>query len=171
MFRLPSHLLAMPALAVFLAGASAAPQPAANEYAKHLSALRDLTVAVADAMPADKYDYKPHPDSMTFGELMTHIGQTDFQFCHGLHDDSAPLPADPHGKEAIVRYLSDSFSYCAAVVDGISESQLANTHDSPDGRMPGRDVLLAMYIHVAHHRGQAEIYLRNNNIVPPRYRI
>jgi uncharacterized damage-inducible protein DinB len=40
-------------------------------------------------------------------------------------------------------------------------------HNSPDGRLSGREVLLAMYVHVAHHRGQAEIYLRNNGIAPP----
>lgn len=40
-----------------------------------------------------------------------------------------------------------------------------------DGRLSGREVLLAMYIHVAHHRGQAEIYLRDRGIVPPTYRI
>jgi uncharacterized damage-inducible protein DinB len=33
------------------------------------------------------------------------------------------------------------------------------------------DVLLAMFVHVAHHRGQAEIYLRDNGIVPPPYRV
>ena len=37
--------------------------------------------------------------------------------------------------------------------------------------LPGRDVLLAMYIHVAHHRGQAEIYLRDKGIKPPAYKI
>ena len=40
-----------------------------------------------------------------------------------------------------------------------------------DGKLPGRELLLAMFVHVAHHRGQAEIYLRNNGIVPPQYRI
>jgi uncharacterized damage-inducible protein DinB len=44
-------------------------------------------------------------------------------------------------------------------------------HNSPDGKLPGRDVLLAMYVHVAHHRGQAEIYLRDNGIKPPSYRV
>jgi uncharacterized damage-inducible protein DinB len=29
--------------------------------------------------------------------------------------------------------------------------------------------LLAMYVHVAHHRGQAETYLRVNGIKPPNY--
>jgi uncharacterized damage-inducible protein DinB len=37
--------------------------------------------------------------------------------------------------------------------------------------MPGRDVLLAMYVHVAHHRGQAEIYLRDKGIRPQSYMV
>ena len=47
---------------------------------------------------------------------------------------------------------------------------MKGTHNSPDGRLSGREVLLAMYIHVAHHRGQAETYLRNLGIRPPSYR-
>ena len=39
--------------------------------------------------------------------------------------------------------------------------------DSPDGRHPGREVLLALYIHVAHRRGQAEIYLRDKGTRAP----
>ena len=70
-----------------------------------------------------------------------------------------------------MKFLSDSFSYCSAIIDRLSEAQLSAPHDSPDGRMSGREVLLAMYIHVAHHRGQAEIYLRDNGIKPPRYRV
>jgi uncharacterized damage-inducible protein DinB len=37
--------------------------------------------------------------------------------------------------------------------------------------LSGREVLLAMYVHVAHHRGQAEIYLRDKGIKPPSYMI
>jgi len=42
-------------------------------------------------------------------------------------------------------------------------------NNSPDGRLPGREILLAMYVHVAHHRGQAEVYLRDKGITPPSY--
>ena len=66
------------------------------------------------------------------------------------------------------------------------ESELAATHNRiPGVASPGfhrllmlgahlgrvNGILLAMYIHVAHHRGQAEIYLRDNGIKPPPYRI
>lgn len=56
-------------------------------------------------------------------------------------------------------------------VPASTESSLTATHSSPDGRLTGWEVLLAMFVHTAHHRGQAEIYLRNNGIRPPSYMI
>jgi len=79
---------------------------------------------------------------MTFGELISHIATTNYQFCASLKDTDPPALPAPLEK-----------------------------HNSPDGRLSGREVLLAMYIHVAHHRGQAEIYLRANRIRPPSYKI
>jgi uncharacterized damage-inducible protein DinB len=70
-----------------------------------------------------------------------------------------------------MKFLSDSFEYCASVIPSLSEALLNATHDCPDGKLSGREVLLAMYIHVAHHRGQAEVYLRDKGIRPPGYRI
>ncbi len=154
-----------------LVSATTQPPPAAGEYARHFRALTDLSVAVAEAMPADKYGFKPHPQSMDFGQLMSHVATTNYQFCAGLGDaDTPPLPS-PADKAAVVKFLSDSFAYCSNVLANLSDSQLQQAHDSPDGHLPGRDILLAMYIHVAHHRGQAEIYLRDNGIKPPGYRI
>lgn len=159
-------------LAVVTAGpAAAASSSAAGEYARHFGALSKLSVAVAEAMPSDQYGFRPHPDSMDFGQLMSHIATTNYQFCAGLKDTKTPALPSPKDKDAIVKLLSDSFEYCSGVIDGMSEAELDAIHDSPDGRMPGRDVILAMYVHVAHHRGQAEIYLRDKGIVPPRYRV
>ena len=144
---------------------------AAGEYSKHFAALGKLSVAVAQAMPAEKYGFKPHPESMNFGELMSHIATTNYQFCAGLKDAATPALPSPTDRDGVIKFLSDSFDYCAAIIPALSEAQLAAAHDSPDGHLPGREVLLAMYIHVAHHRGQAEIYLRDNGIRPPSYRI
>jgi uncharacterized damage-inducible protein DinB len=145
----------------------------AGEYAQHFPALSQLSVAVAQAMPADQYSFRPHAESMTFGELMMHIASTNYAFCAGLTD--AASPADPSisatDKDAVVKFLSDSFAYCSGVIPKLSEAQLSQSHNSPDGRLPGREILLAMYVHVAHHRGQAEIYLRDRGIKPPSYRI
>jgi hypothetical protein len=45
----------------------------AAEYFKHFTALSKLSIAVANAMPASEYGFRPHPESMNFGELMAHI--------------------------------------------------------------------------------------------------
>src|SRR5260370_39616782 len=108
---------------------------------------------------------------MTFGELMSHIASTNYQFCAGLKDSDPPTLPSPTNKATILEFLSSSYKYCSSLIDALTDAQLNAIHNSPDGRLPGREVLLAMYIHVAHHRGQAEIYLRDNAIKPPGYRI
>ena len=143
----------------------------AGEYLKHFGALSKLSVAVAQAMPAEDYGFRPHSESMTFGELFAHIATTNYQFCAGLKDAAVPSLPSPDGKDGVVKFLSDSFDYCSSVIPALTEQQLTQTHNSPDGRLLGREVLLALYVHVAHHRGQAEIYLRDKGIRPPPYRI
>ena len=166
---------AVAAVLLFTLTANAA-TPAA-EYAKHLAALGELSVAVAQAMPPDQYGFRPHPESMDFGQLMSHIATTNYQFCAGLKDSNPPALSSParkdnaKDKDAIVKFLTDSFDYCSTVIPNLTEEQLGTPHNSPDGRLLGREILLAMYIHVAHHRGQAEIYLRDKGIKPPGYRI
>jgi len=164
-------LAALISLSFSAANAAAAPADAAGEYSKHLTALTKLSIAVAQAMPPEKYGFRPHPDSMNFGELMSHIAATNYQFCAGLKDSDPPALPSPADKGAIVKFLTDSFEYCSAVIPKLTDGQMNQAHNSPDGRLSGREVLLAMYIHVAHHRGQAEIYLRDNGIVPPSYMI
>jgi uncharacterized damage-inducible protein DinB len=150
--------------------APAATNPA-GEYSKHFDALAKLSIAVAQAMPPDQYAFRPHPESMTFSQLMSHIATTNYQFCAGLKDSDPPALPSPTGKDATVKFLGDSFDYCSGVIPNLTEAQLTTAHNSPDGHLRGREILLAMYVHVAHHRGQAEIYLRDKGIKPPPYRI
>jgi uncharacterized damage-inducible protein DinB len=171
---MPSRIVvALAVLLSFSLRSTTAPIPAdaAGEYSKHFGALSKLSVEVAQAMPPDQYGFRPHPESMNFGELMSHIATTNYQFCAGLKDSDPPALPSPTSKDAIVKFLSDSFDYCSAVIPKLTDDQLNKAHNSPDGRLPGREILRAMYIHVAHHRGQAEIYLRDEGIRPPSYRI
>jgi uncharacterized damage-inducible protein DinB len=164
-------LMVLSLWAASVSAASVDSPGAAGEYSKHFAALGKLSVAVAQAMPSEQYSFRPHPDSMDFGQLMSHIATTNYQFCAGLKDSESPSLPSPTEKDAIVKLLSDSFEYCSAVIPNLTETQMSQTHNSPDGRLSGREVLLAMYVHVAHHRGQAEIYLRDKGIRPPRYMI
>ena len=168
---MPSRAVVILAVFLSLLRAEAAAVPAAGEYSKHFTALSELSVAVAQAMPPEQYGFRPHSESMNFGELMAHIATTNYQFCAGLKDSDPPTLPSPTDKDGVMKFLSDSFAYCSAVIPSLTEEQLSQAHNSPDGRLPGREILLAMYVHVAHHRGQAEIYLRDKGIRPPSYKI
>jgi uncharacterized damage-inducible protein DinB len=143
--------------------------PASGEYAQHLAALGKLTVEIAEAMPENEYDFRPDPPSMTFGEQMAHVARTNYAYCAGLSDTEPPAAPQATGRDAVIKYVSDSFTYCAGIIPNLTEKQLSTPHASPDGRLPGREILLVMYVHVAHHRGQAEVYLRDKGIKPPRF--
>ena len=71
---------------------------------------------------------------MTFRELMSHIATTNYQYCAGLRDTKTPALPTPTDKDGIVKFLSDSFSYCSEVMNNLTAEQLSSTHNSPDGR-------------------------------------
>ena len=54
-------------------GAAAANTHAVGEYAKHFGTLSQLSIEVAQAMPAEQCAFRPHPESVNFGDLMVHI--------------------------------------------------------------------------------------------------
>ena len=87
--------LVIPALLLLAASAAAqtAPAPTKNPVS---AALRDIlpgrqknTVAAVEAMPADKFNYKPSADQMTFGHLVVHMAETNYLLC----SKAAAVPA------------------------------------------------------------------------------
>src|ERR1700688_983908 len=61
------------------------------------AALRDIlpgrqknTVAAVEAMPADKFNYKPSADQMTFGHLVAHMVEANYAVCSGAAAVTAP---------------------------------------------------------------------------------
>jgi len=88
--------LVIPALLLLAASAAAQTTPAPTKDPVS-SALRDIlpgrqknTVAAVEAMPADKFNYKPTADQMTFGHLAsTWPGQ---MICYAARPLLSPLP-------------------------------------------------------------------------------
>jgi uncharacterized damage-inducible protein DinB len=71
-------------------------------------------------------------------------------------------------KEEAVKYLTDTFDFCNQALASITPEQL----DAVVGgtrKMTGFEWLWAYFTHTAHHRGQAEVYLRIKGIKPPDY--
>lgn len=61
---------------------------------------------------------------------------------------------------------------CITALERITPEQFGQPASEVPNRPNGsvRDALLNMYMHVAHHRGQAIVYLRLKGIKPPEYR-
>jgi uncharacterized damage-inducible protein DinB len=150
-------------------------------FAKHWQTSKEFTLAVADAMPADQYNFKPNAEEMSFGKLMMHIAVVNngnFALVSGLKAPAPPekLAAaykDPKGvfdKEMTMQLLRDSFDFCTKALSEITPEKL-DAMTGPEGhQLSGRERLWAYFTHTAHHRGQAEVYLRVNGIKPPDYR-
>jgi len=142
-----------------------------QDFEKHWSNAKDLAVAVANAMPAENYSFKPVPEEMSFGEQMMHITQASYFYCSFLNGSKSPYqkPKDAT-KDQIVKDLGDSFDYCSKIFDGVTDAQLDKVLGTGDHAVNGREVMLGALVHMAHHRGQAEVYLRLKGIKPPDYK-
>jgi len=154
--------------------AGASPSAFVKSFETHWATARTLAIAVADAMPAEQYSFKPNPDEMSFGELMAHIAQANYGYCAFIADAKSPYvePAKdtPIDKVAAILSLGGSFDYCTKVFDSLTDAQLDQMHGDGDRRFSTRDVMLGVMIHMAHHRGQAEVYLRLKGVTPPKYK-
>jgi uncharacterized damage-inducible protein DinB len=143
---------------------------------KHWKVTGDFTIKVAQAMPAESYNYRPVPEELSFGQLMGQIGHANANACANASGTKAPaIPEkvtasdkDPGvlDKASAIQYLTTTFDFCNQAVAAMTPEKF----DAVGGRnMTGFEWLWSYFTHTAHHRGQAEVYLRMKGIVPPTY--
>jgi uncharacterized damage-inducible protein DinB len=135
-----------------------------------------FTMQVADAMPGDAYEFKPKPEMRGYGELMVHIGQANVFYLSRMAKSGVPdsLKAPkPITKENAQKYLADTFDFCASVLSPLGVADLDKSYAGRPGTpaMSGWDLVFNVFIHTAHHRGYADVYLREKGITPPTYNV
>src|SRR6266850_807313 len=142
------------------------------------SALRDVlpgrqknTVAAIEAMPADKFGYKPTADQMTFGHLVTHIIESNNMFCSKVAAVPAPKveeAKDSDAKDKLVASLKASFDFCSDALSKMDDSKLGEMTEAMGGQQVSRArIALGLAGSWADHYGMAAMYLRLNGITPP----
>lgn len=145
---------------------------------KHWKVTGEFTLAVAKAMPAESYSFRPVPEEMTFGQVMTHIGAADIGTCavvSGLQRPDEPAAIAAWRKDqkldvdrdTAIEYLTLVFNFCNRAIETTQWDKL----DAKVGTTPltGFERLWSYFTHTSHHRGQAEVYLRLKGIKPPEY--
>jgi hypothetical protein len=165
--------------ALLLLAASAAAQTTPAQAKNPVStALRDIlpgrqksTIAAVEAMPADKFNYKPTADQMTFGHLVVHMAETNNLLC----SKAAAVPApkgeevkDTDSKDKLVAALKASFDFCSDALTKMDDSKLAETTEIFPGHQGSRAwaglILAGAW---SDHYAEAAMYLRLNSVLPP----
>jgi len=142
------------------------------------SALRDIlpgrqknTIAAVEAMPADKFNYKPTADQVTFGHLAAHMVEANYLLC----SKAAAVPApkveeakETDSKDKLVAALKTSFDFCADTLAKMDDSKLAETTEGFGGKQVTHAWFsLVLASNWADHYAEAATYLRLNGILPP----
>jgi hypothetical protein len=127
-------------------------------------------VAAAEAMPTDKYGYKPMPDMNSFGHLIMHIAESNNTLCSKISGQTAPevKMAEADGKDKLVTALKDSFAFCTTALAGVDDSKLGEQFVLFGNRPISRGgALVALGGSWTDHYATQAMYLRLNGILPP----
>ncbi|HSC46330.1 MAG TPA: DinB family protein [Candidatus Acidoferrum sp.] len=154
---------------------AAAPAPSANPVSDALRqslarASKNMTAA-AEAMPAEKFSFKPTAPEMTYGHLVVHIAETNFRFCSAV--SGTPSPEQPKltetdSKDKLVAAVRSSFDFCSSSLAKLDDTHLADSIELFGGHSFSRAA--SMFILAgswADHYSAQSIYLRLNNLLPP----
>ena len=142
------------------------------------SALREILpgrqkniVAAVEAMPADKFGYKPTADQMTFGHLVAHIIESNYFFCSKVAAVPAPKvdeAKDSDAKDKLVASVKASFDFCTDALSKMDDSKLGEMTDALGGQQVTRARLaLGLAGSWADHYAEEAMYLRLSGIAPP----
>lgn len=140
-------------------------------------ATKQFTIAVAEAMPEEHYSFKVDAEEISFGALMIHIATSQAFRVAQIAGKPDPFPIKQVPKNGykifVLDLLAKSFDYCIAEMKQLQPEQLEKSYTVDwieRKQAKGREILAEMLVHTAHHRGQAEVYMRAKGIKPPPYR-
>jgi uncharacterized damage-inducible protein DinB len=145
--------------------------PVSNAVKQSVARMSKNMVAAADAMPADKYNFHPTPEQMTFSHLVAHMVGSNFLLCSKISGVAAPESSkvtDKDPKEKLVSALKASFDFCTETLSKVDDSNLGETLTLFGTRTASRaGAMIALTNDFADHYGMAAMYLRLNGILPP----
>lgn len=136
------------------------------------------TLRILKALPNERFGYKPHPKSMTMGELANHIvelhGWVGMVFTTDVFDFHKNYkPSTLATKEELIVALETITTHNLAIVNELTEANYMSTW-----RLQAGDHVLVeapkaggyrfiITNHLIHHRGQMTVYMRLLDIPVP----
>jgi DinB family protein len=169
-------LAALPGSLSAQAAASAAPAASKSPVADALRTVeqrfaRNL-IAAAEAMPADKYSYRPTPAQMSFAAIQVHLAnEGNDLLCGKVAGVAVPqrTPMDTTmSKEQLVTRLRETFTFCEQAFAQLDDSKLADPVQlfGPNPVSRATAILITVGDWADHYSQEAN-YLRLNGVLPP----
>ncbi len=126
-------------------------------------------VALAQAVPENKYNWRPAPGVRSISEVYMHIVLTN-QFLLKQADapDTTNAPAGSEkkvtSKEQVIDWLNRSFSAVRKSYPKIDASKKVVFFNRPS---TAGNVMLRLLVHMNEHLGQSIAYARMEDVTPP----
>jgi len=133
----------------------------------------DKLTRLAEAIPAEKYTWRPSDDSRSFAEVFLHISAANYNLYKLVGTpppasiDVKTLEKSTTDKAKVIATLKDSFVHAKQAIKAMSDADLDKSMDWFGGKNTERGVLLFIVRHAAEHLGQSIAYARFAGIVPP----
>ena len=164
--------LAVPAVGLAQDPAKPAPPPiTASAGLKNLhTTVRGYIIAAAEAMPEEHYAFKPTPEVRSFGELLGHIANSQYNFCAAPKKTTNPnkdnIEKTATTKAALVAAVKASFAFCDPAYE-LADAGLTEMVKSGQREVGAGYPLTFNVAHNFEHYGNIVTYMRLKGLVPP----
>lgn len=177
-FALLFAALLMTCVAVAQQAAPQPPKDIATVYDRSVSNAEKEFVSLAEAMPEDKYDFRPTQGEFknvrTFGEQVRHVASANYEFASMALGEKPPVDLgkgengpDLKTKAEIVKFLKDSFAYLHKATATLKTDNAVEQVGTAPFRPTRMGLAMLSVSHIFDHYGQMVEYARMNGIIPP----
>ncbi len=143
-----------------------------TQFSQHFQ-YASRVLSLAEAIPADKYDWRPEEDVFSVERVYTHIARYNYYYLESSLGIPAPDDVDIDsiesitGKDEVVDILERSIEHVKKSIGKMPESKLAKSTEMYGRTVNGQAVLMQLITHMSEHVGQSIAYARMNGITPP----
>ena len=130
-------------------------------------------IALAEAIPAEKYSWRPGPGVRSVSEVLMHITQANF-YLLSVTGPKMPADIEPNtlektvtAKPIVVADLKRSLAAVKQARAQLKPGDLARLVEIQSKTVPVEGIYLRIIVHDNEHMGQLVAYARVNGIVPP----
>ena len=120
---------------------------------------------IAEAMPDDKYSFRPNAQMRSFGEIVGHITDVQFGFCDAARSvkvDRGSWEKKPSKVDALAG-LRASIAACDSAFDQLTDAKLT----AVSGKTITADIFVTMLGHTRRETGKLVAYLPIAGVKPP----